>query len=521
MAKSILIDKIKVLTDYHGEVEFASTDKYLYKDDITGEWLHQEHNRCYFYPVDIEYVRKGVGAFDPNSISTRDQYQVVQHCTVFKNHKIALAFPSIDIKLFTLGGAVTKIYPKDIEAFIEKLDLVTGINNPEIYFNRRELALLDKPKPYRKFDNTYYKRHTSDVIDVKPTPAVLRSKEYQELQKSILKRNIEMGVESLTYKEFEGLKNSYGLELECANGRLEENEVSHLNVKAVHDGSLREADGNVYGGEYVTGVLVGDAGLMQLNELCRVLQTKCTVDKKCGVHAHIGSLNWSNEDIVYSYILAQKLEVELFSILPKSRRDNQYCRPLRKLFNNTHITKLSNTSPINYQTTITDYFNVIFREVSGLNQDGPDSNYNKYRNHPKGSKCGYDKSSQRYCWLNYVTLLFNTKEIDNSWTLEFRPMSGTLNFTKIKNWLKICLAFCAFVENHKQVIRNGYYTDAKGNKFNLSLELVIKLIYPKTGDKLIDYIRERKQLFQTADESVDYEVDRKLAKKSIKEVICA
>ena len=93
-------------------------------------------------------------------------------------------------------------------------------------------------------------------------------------------------------------------------------------------------------------------------------------------------------------------------------------------------------------------------------------------------------------------------------------MSGTLNFTKIKNWLKICVAFCSFVENNKSLIKNGYNVP-------VTLDTIINSVYKKTGTKLINYINERKQLFMSADESVDYTVDSKISKKSMKEVVCA
>ena len=93
-------------------------------------------------------------------------------------------------------------------------------------------------------------------------------------------------------------------------------------------------------------------------------------------------------------------------------------------------------------------------------------------------------------------------------------MSGTLNYLKIKNWLKICMAFCSFVENHKSLIKAG-------NKTPVTLELMLAKVFPKTGDSLISYVKERRQLFLSADESVDYAVDTNLKKKSRKEISCA
>lgn len=232
------------------------------------------------------------------------------------------------------------------------------------------------------------------------------------------------------------------------------------------------------------------------------------------VHVHIGNLNWNKEDVVFSYILALLIEKDLFSILPVSRRDNSYCRSLTKVISGTQVVNLKNTKGNQeHQMMIDELYNAILSEVSGVS-NAMSKKLDKNLNHPKGSKCGFDKASQRYCWLNYVTLLFNTKGVSNSWTLEFRPMSGTLNYLKIKNWLKICMAFCAYVENHKSDILNN-------TNVPVTLEGIISKIYPLTGGKLISYIKERRQTFMSSDESIDYTTYSKLKRKSIKEVACA
>lgn len=257
---------------------------------------------------------------------------------------------------------------------------------------------------------------------------------------------------------------------------------------------------------------MGDAGLSQLFEICRVLQKKCTVDRKCGVHVHIGNLNWNKEDVVYSYLLALKLEDEIFLTLPKSRRNNSYCRHLDSL-NIDYINLLRQVDIKERELVIDQIFNNIYRFLLvNCEPSIPNKFLNKFVNHPRGSKCGFDKSSQRYCWLNYVTLLFNTKGISNSHTLEFRSMSGTLNYNKVKNYLKMAVAICGFVDNYKSLILNNYE--------DLTLKFVIDKVFPKTGNNLNNYLELRKQHFNTNDESLDFETEPNINKKSIKEVVC-
>lgn len=313
------------------------------------------------------------------------------------------------------------------------------------------------------------------------------------------------------------------MEIETCIGRLSQDQIENLNIKAVHDGSLRDKDGNTPGGEYVTGVLTGDAGLTQLSECCRALTEKCHVNNQCGVHIHAGNLKWNKEDVVYAYILGELIEDEIFDMLPKSRRSNTYCRRLTQLTLKS-LPELKRTTRTEYNITIDRLYDLIFREVtyvkgrSDLNhivgEFGTEEvftaneNLNRTVQHPAGAKCGYEKSAQRYCWLNFITLLYNTKGGNNSQTLEIRSHSATMNFKKVKNWIKIFFAFCRYVETNKSKIRKGKVTLAD----------LIKKSYPKTGENLIKYIEERKKLFNYNDESVDYVEIESPKKQSIKEV---
>lgn len=410
------------------------------------------------------------------------------------------------------------------EQEMESFGFVKGKVNTSYWFHKSELNDIDTMLPYKKFDHTFYKtdlkRYEIEQLEEGVDAEVVR----QNINR-IRKENILFGADSPTYKAFEGLRYTFGIEIETCIGRLEKEDYKNLNVKAVHDGSLRDAAGNTPGGEFVTGILTGDSGLHQLSELCRILSLKCKLNEKCGVHVHCGNLDWNKEDICFSYILAEQLEDELFSMLPKSRRANSYCRRLTQLTLH-YLPELRETrSKSQYDILIDRIYNDVFKEVTyvkgkgkkglslSINPESSDSldsgrDMNRSSQHPDGAKCGYDKNAQRYCWLNFVTLLYNTKGLGGSNTLELRSHSATMNFEKIKNWIKVFFAICKFVENNKTQIKAGKVT----------LEQVIKEAYPQTGAKLIQYIEERKQLFKSHDESVDY-VEISPKKRTIKEIV--
>lgn len=516
--KKYILQMITEKIDVEGTLyDINSTD--ITKDYFTGKYFPTKFRED--LPTGIKLVQKRSRPrknFTFSDSETIDYYDFEDANTDFRNPRP----PSILICLYSIyEGEKVRIYLKEsVEEFIKKHDLVKGINNPEVYYAKRELKIMDTPQPYRKFDNTYVKKNFNNLLQTEKSTDT----DVIQLKKNIIQKNQQMGVESLTYQVFEGKKYTFGVEIETSLGRLEDVDVRDLNVKAVHDGSLRGPNGeDPLGGEYVTGVLTGDSGLNQIYEICRVLQANCKIDHRCGIHVHIGNLNWNKEDVVFSYILAELLQSEIFSMLPKSRRNNSYCRSLTPLVLqdlNYLVTSPSNTD---YYSKIDMMYEKIYAEVSGIPsiaKNGLSRDMNKRIQHPKGAKCGFDKKSQRYCWLNYVTLLFDTKGIPDSHTLEFRPMSATLNFKKIRNWIKICVAFVYFVENFKNIIKQKKYTHTDGKMYPLDLELVIAKSYPKTGGALIDYIRERKKTFTTADESVDYVEVEKATKKTIKEVIC-
>ena len=318
-----------------------------------------------------------------------------------------------------------------------------------------------------------------------------------EDKKALLERDYQFGVRTLTNKIFEGLEYSYGVELETSSGRVDKIDYQGLNLKCEFDGSLRETPDqrkeDVLGGEYITGVLRGDAGMFQLQNICNVLSKKCTINDKCGVHVHIGGVPFTKENIVYMYILGVQLQDEIFELLPKSRKKNSYCRYIKDLKLDTKALNNAKT-PLMYGIIIDEYFNKIFKEVS--HGKSPDKKCNKLANHPMGSKCGYDKNTQRYCWLNFVTAMFNTKGSSKAMTLEFRPHSATLSYEKVKNWVRLCAAFVNFAENHQTSIKRGYWINKCGDELPVDLSTIVKAAYSKTNGLLLEYIEERKAKFK-------------------------
>ena len=314
-----------------------------------------------------------------------------------------------------------------------------------------------------------------------------------------LKKDYEMGVVSPTFVKTEGKRYLYGLELETISGTLPKYVDDYLNYLSIKDGSLRDEDGGDYGYEYVTGVLTGDTGLLQLKKLSNELTKRCIVNKQCGIHVHLGGTDFTSETVVFLYKLSLMLEDQIFNMVPLSRRQNEYCKRLKPFQFTFNIEDFNN--PGEYKAKIEIYYNNIYKFVSHTGQL-PSSKANKKTQHPLGPKCGYNHSTARYCWMNFVPTIFDTRENGKN-TVENRIMQGSTNFNKIKNWLLINMGILWYAENHQKDI-------ALNNE--ISLKYIMELAYPKTFMDLNEYIDNRTNKFSSQDvttnrnmENIDYQ----------------
>ncbi len=271
----------------------------------------------------------------------------------------------------------------------------------------------------------------------------------------------------------------FGIEIETSIGLVPNYLYTQLPMKCVFDGSLRSNENiDPTGGEYVTNILQGDIGLNYINKICLELSRRCKINDKCSVHVHL-STEFTREIVVSLYALCQLLEDELFSMMPLSRSTNPYCNKMQQL--DFQYIKLSDTL----------YIEHMYSKIQDIVACG-ESHGGKKSDHPKGYHCGYDKTTPRYWWINFVPTLFNVRHND-SYSIEFRNHSASLNFTKIKNWILICMGILFVAENHCNIIRTG-----------ITLHKVLITAFGESGQKLSEYVEMRKKIFKEHTDSVEY-----------------
>lgn len=294
------------------------------------------------------------------------------------------------------------------------------------------------------------------------------------------------GTYSQTFQLAESKQYTFGIEFEASTLWFPYYLAKDYNLNCMRDGSLNAGSG---GPEVVTGVLHGDNGFRHLNEICNELSKRAKLDKYCSTHIHLGGMSFNKENLVYLYELCCYIEDEVFQLVPESRRFNDYCRRL-KHFDFKH--DIINQSREDYKINIDNDYGTLYDFIA-VKQTAVKSRKN---NHPMGAKCGYNHSTPRYSWVNFVPAMFNTRGSEESKSWEIRLHSATLNYNKTRNWLLIWMGVMWFVENCKLDIKKG-----------IKLEDIMYKAYPKMGKMLVQYIEDRKLTFsQNSSDSAEYVV---------------
>jgi len=433
-----------------------------------------------------------------------DVYKIYENVLSTLNNNL---FLSIYLNNFDWQSFVPHISETEFGArlyFIDK-EIISLFN----LSNRGHWYLLKSNKE-RAYDFKNKKRKNNIGMQINSLYLEREAKRKGESLRSELKTKNELGVTSRTYVASEGLKYSFGVELETSKGcvNLQDYFINKLNLSSLRDGSVE-------GSEYVTGILKGDSGFNQLYRTTTVLNRQNKVDKTCGMHVHIGGANFNKAFSVYAHILSEKIEESMFSIVAKTRRGNSYCGDVIKLGLEDIIKKYG----ASYGVEIA--YEELFKAMTYGKK--PTATYNKKNNHHYGRYCGKyndidDEDNFRYKWVNLIPCNFNVRNTPhpkhgynkNADTIEFRFHSGTLNYTKIKNFTLICMAFVNYVENHE--------IDILSKKI-ITLEEIIQATYKRNVKPLLTYIDMRQKLFNNEPDLLESS-DRQVLLKTKKEIIC-
>ncbi len=177
-------------------------------------------------------------------------------------------------------------------------------------------------------------------------------------------------------------------------------------------------DGSIhgdYGIEFQTPKIAGDRGEKYITDICEKINNGGGfIDKSCGYHLHIDMPETAEGQYrslakikaLWSFYLT--FEDVLLSFLPKSRRNNSYCYPLRTDY---HLKEIENCASR--------------EQIERL--------WYRARTQNEVIRCkGETKHGSRYKGINFHTLLSGNH-------LEIRYHSGTINARKVLEWANINL----------------------------------------------------------------------------------
>ena len=242
------------------------------------------------------------------------------------------------------------------------------------------------------------------------------------------------------------VKRLVGIEAECIYENLDEF-WTPMHWNNVSDGSVRTDVENYSATELVSVPASGDFIVDAVDNLMNWKKFfNADVNKSCGLHIHIDSTDMSAKEVARVGMVYSYFQEILKSMMPKSRQNSNWCKD----------------------------FNMAFDVLVGIDTEEEliDLYYESMDSHPSTDKY----NDARYSGLNLHSRYYHG-------SLEFRLHSGTLNKTKILNWISICNTIVEKGIELSKLTREDTY-----KWFSVSAEYKIKEVF---GERLSSYMNKR------------------------------
>jgi hypothetical protein len=281
----------------------------------------------------------------------------------------------------------------------------------------------------------------------------------------------------LSFLKTDGIRYSFGVEVEVVAGTIPKAELHGLGVESCHDGSITNKFNS--GTEYKIGPLQGDQGLDILRRFLELVNKYCLVDDSCGLHIHIGNANENSTDIIFNrptifnlIRLGTKVERNWFELFHHRRYNSKYCKSILE-FADIDI-------EANYNELVGVYIFADSRNTEEI-KDINKLTLNHKRNKDTRQTQSYPEA--RYRWLNLVGIGSKHKQP----TVEFRHHPGTTNPDKIMAHLFTCLAFVRIASDRMALM----------SKCNTVEDIVSSALSKKISEPIVQYYAARRAHFNT------------------------
>lgn len=225
-------------------------------------------------------------------------------------------------------------------------------------------------------------------------------------------------------KDFDFLPGNfqYGIELETSDGQFLLDQPENYGFVTLYDGSIS-------GHEYAS-VPMRKANLGSLKSFCETIQQNHLTNKFCSVHIHVGSVPYSEKNLLSLYSLFYRLQDELHQIVSPFKKDLTFLSNKLKGESKDHCQYLPKLPVLDM-----DHFNSAFFGWAKITPK-------QYRSEEtskilKGTNKWNVES--RYFFVNFTNYC-----MQNGGTIELRLLQGSLNFNRIFNWLAINMAIIQY-----------------------------------------------------------------------------
>lgn len=193
------------------------------------------------------------------------------------------------------------------------------------------------------------------------------------------------------------------------------------------DGSLGGS-----GKEFQSPKLSGEKGEKELKKLCTsLIDNGFTVNRSCGLHIHLDTKDFKKFEGVKSlFLFYLHFEPVIYSFLPFSRRNNNFCKPLSQFYQENEIATANNLATLE---------RIWYRE-------------NDFIKLGRRKLQKYDDS--RYAGVNFHSMLANGH-------IEIRHHSGTLQYEKIIAWARLHSRILDLCSLKGKTLQDAYYLQGK------------------------------------------------------------
>lgn len=431
----------KLCVKIAGEYYEKNVDCY----SINGKWYRKGNPRIYYNEHTREWAKRS--EFTTNGIIAYFEYDSSYSFGLFEK-----SFEN-DYDIYITSGRTSRASVASKELF----DRIPKIwNAAEGVYMDKKYAVSYGYNPYRDGRSSKYPYNFERLYNSEKLIPLFSSIDNSKYSKPLLTK--------LSNKRFDVVsKYSFGLEFETSSGIIPQHRCKELGLIPLRDGSIG-------GHEYTTIPMIGEDGINLLMNQVEELKSRCSIDKECSLHVHFGNFPLEPSKILRLHNLCYILQDEVGSLFPKwiyktssyKSHGKDYCKKL----------------PRNYST-----IDELYYQLSGGNSkfDG-----RLTREHPQDPRREQKwNNDNRYVWMNLINTLFGS----NAKTVEFRLHIPTFNYSKIINWLFICMAILEFADNEDNVI---------AGKISLTDVLTSSLkgqMTPCELESLISYIGKRKAFF--------------------------